>query len=367
MANPVIRTRILELLVSGDFTVTELADRLAVPYNSAAKAIARAMEEGQVHVCGYAARAAAIYRLGAGVASPVAPDPVASAESQYEHRPLNAKERGMVEQAVEYFEISDLLPGVKQFTCARYRATLSVESCADRFRKANGNDPDVHVDRYHECRRCPLGALHSGAGRDLNLGRVSRVTICGRCRAGATRLIGKHLCVSCYNRQREWLLGKNAKGTKPVKLAPLDPRRICYMSGKAPKTLYMPLTVDTEELIISALRDEKQDPRFGHSPASMAWLLDGNVYDRSIGDAVDVADAAVPVPSEIDVVQADPAAQTTSSKRVAKKVRQHARRQVRVSNVTVNLLRSVGALPPPSPAISPVPAPASYSAALFSV
>jgi hypothetical protein len=91
------------------------------------------------------------------------------------------------------------------------------------------------------------------------------MTICGRCHTGTTRLIGKHLCVSCANRQYEYLKGRNAKGTKPVKLAPLEPRKIRFMSGSAPKTLYMPLTVDTEELIIAALRDSKDTVRFGFS------------------------------------------------------------------------------------------------------
>lgn len=160
---------------------------------------------------------------------------------------------------VEYFEIVEL-PGVKHFTCDRYKATLSIEACAGMWRAGNHEGSEARF----RCKVCPLGALHAGETA-ASMSPLKGMTICGRCHTGANRLIGKHLCVSCYNRQREWLLGKNAKGTKPVKLPPLEPRRIRYMAGNAPKTLYTPLSVDTEELIISALRDSKDKVRFGFS------------------------------------------------------------------------------------------------------
>lgn len=159
----------------------------------------------------------------------------------------------------EYFEIVEL-PGVKHFTCDRYKATLSTEACAGMWRAGNHEGSEARF----RCKVCPLGALHAGETA-ASMSPLKGMTICGRCHTGVARLIGKHLCISCYNRQREYLIGKNAKGTKPVKLAPLEARRIRYMSGKAPKTLYMPLTVDTEELIISALRDSKDTVRFGFS------------------------------------------------------------------------------------------------------
>ena len=47
------------------------------------------------------------------------------------------------------------------------------------------------------------------------------------------------------------------------------------------------------------------------------------------------------------------------SERAAKKLRQKARKQVRVSNVTVGLLRNIGALPAPAPVIAPAWQPSS--------
>lgn len=87
-------------------------------------------------------------------------------------------------------------------------------------------------------------------------------TICGRCHRIAPRLIRGHICVSCYNREREILLGKNAKGGKPVKLRPLSRRRVYYLEAGEPKTLHMELSAATDELIVATLRDAHNRARF---------------------------------------------------------------------------------------------------------
>ncbi|MFP3786473.1 hypothetical protein, partial [Burkholderia sp. SIMBA_024] len=61
-----------------------------------------------------------------------------------------------------------------------------------------------------------------------------------------------------------------------------------------------------------------------------------------------------------------PLSMPTMSRRAAKKLRQQARRQVRVSNVTGGLLRGIGALPPAAPAVVPMPVAPSYSPAVMS-
>ncbi|CAB3744267.1 hypothetical protein LMG27174_07145 [Paraburkholderia rhynchosiae] len=408
MANPVIRTRILEMLRSADFTVVALADRLAVSYNSAAKAIARAREEGEVHVCGYGAYTAAIYRLGAGddVTRP-APDPVAPDDEQYDA----ANTRDATVHRVDlplYFELDGgLLPGVRHFACDRLRATMSVSSCGARWEKANSTDVDA--DRFHTCRRCSSGAAHAGRV-DHNPSQLQGMTICGRCHTGVPRLIGKHLCISCYNRARELRIGKNSKGTAPRKLARLDQRAITYRAGGVVKTRALSETVDTVELIVAVLRDEERTPQFGwHAPAAMDWLLDDDLYDRAIGNTVEVADIAavadsvqehtvvpivaspaadmvVPVPAAIDAVQGHPAADVdplqvlrdavaqlehdaqvcapTTSRRAPKGQWQQQRREVRVGRVTAGLLRAVGALPPTAVVSVPMTTPF-YMADLF--
>jgi len=161
----------------------------------------------------------------------------------------------------EYFTIADV-PGKTYFRCERYAASISTESCASMWREGNHDNSEARF----RCKCCPLGALHAGETA-ASMSPLKGALICSRCHQTANRLIGKTLCVSCYNRQREWVIGKNAKGTKPVKLAPLEPRRIRYLSGKEPRTLYLPLTIDTDELIVSVLRDSPNKVRFGFSGA----------------------------------------------------------------------------------------------------
>lgn len=68
--------------------------------------------------------------------------------------------------------------------------------------------------------------------------------------------------MSCYNRERELLIGKNAKGTKPVYLRPLHRRCIRYMAGAKLVTLTLDLSAANDELIVAALRDNRHEVKF---------------------------------------------------------------------------------------------------------
>jgi hypothetical protein len=325
---------------------------------------------------------------------PVTARPIAPQSSEFQTAPL-PKEPAMLDSSLQYFEIPEI-PGVKRFHCVRLRADLSIDNCRDRYEKSNSNDADA--DRFRTCRQCAHGARHSGR-TDPNPSPLRGATVCARCHTGATRLIGKWLCVSCMNRQYEVLKGKNAKGTAPIKLAKLDRRAITYRAGAEVKTLVRGLTVDMEELVIATLRDESNRVAFCfRAPAAMDWLL-GDEFDRSISDTPDdisvtpepVTGKAAVVPSpalaspmgvecdgepvtvEFDVLPVDPYAALREaveqierdapanvhgmSRRAAKKARQKARKQVRVSSITIGLLRNVGALPAPAPVTRPVPVP----------
>ncbi|MBB5463747.1 winged helix-turn-helix domain-containing protein [Paraburkholderia sp. Cpub6] len=386
MANPVVRNGVLELLGEGDATVTELANRLGALTNTVSKAAARLREDGDVHIAAFV-RQAAVYRHGPGVEVARPTVPIAPAGEQYDA----VNTRGANVRGVElpvYFEIDGgLLPGVRHFACDRLRATMSVSSCGTRWERADSTDVDA--DRFHTCRRCSIGAAHAGR-LDHNPSQLKGMTICGRCHTGVPRLIGKHLCISCYNRARELRIGKNSKGTAPRKLARLDQRAITYRAGGVVKTRTIAETVDTDELIVAVLRDEECAPQFAYrAPAALDWLLDEEVYDRSIGDAIEVTDVVASVPATLGVELADPVATvdvdplqalldaveqlerdapspTVSSRRAEKRLRRQAPHHVRVSNVTVQLMGNVGALPPAPPVVVPAPAAPSYSPVLMS-
>lgn len=151
----------------------------------------------------------------------------------------------------EYFEYPGM-PGRRYFRCDPLRASLSVESCATRWRAANEQDNDDCAT----CRQCQTGARHAGVG-DSNDSILCGCSVCARCHRPASRLIFGQICVSCYNRSRERAIGRNAKGTAPVKLPPLYRRTLRYRNGPVIVTACR-ISVDLNELIVSAFRDSRK-------------------------------------------------------------------------------------------------------------
>lgn len=150
-----------------------------------------------------------------------------------------------------------LVPGKQHFRCERQRATLSTEACASMWREGNHEN----IESRAGCKACPIGAMHAGES-EASMSQLRGMVLCARCHRGATRLIHEHLCVSCQNRQYEIVKGKNAKGTAPSRLPPLQPRRLWFMAGSTPTVVARKLTADVTELMVAALRDSKQHVRF---------------------------------------------------------------------------------------------------------
>jgi hypothetical protein len=86
------------------------------------------------------------------------------------------------------------------------------------------------------------------------------------------------ICVSCYNRSREFFAGKNAKGTAPVRLAALHKRRIRYLHGPDVQTLVLRASADTDELIVAALRDSKSAIVFAFNSAPPAAIKQTRLF-----------------------------------------------------------------------------------------
>lgn len=162
---------------------------------------------------------------------------------------------------VEYFAI-EAVPDKQYFRCERQWATLSTEACAKSWRVANHERNDDKA----VCRCCRIGAMHAGEDQ-ASMSPFKDMPICARCHRGATRLIGRHICVSCYNRQRELVIGRNAKGKPPVKLSALDRRQIRYMHGDQPQVLAMERSLDTMELVVAVLRDARKRVQFAFAGA----------------------------------------------------------------------------------------------------
>jgi hypothetical protein len=167
------------------------------------------------------------------------------------------------------------IPGAPapSFGCARYRAQLLTTACAKRWRQAQ-TARGYAADQIEKCRGCPIGAQHAGE-KTVRYSMLFDSPICPRCGRGSTRrLVGGHRCISCFNREREYIRGKNAKGSKPVHAIPLHRRTVCYaVEGGDVQDLTIPHSRDLVELMMTVLRTKGGRPFFyftGQGPAGMA-------------------------------------------------------------------------------------------------
>lgn len=165
--------------------------------------------------------------------------------------------------AIEYFTY-DECPG-SFFHCDRLHANLSTFACSSRWEKANS---DPFRETFTACIKCPIGALH--AGKVIEKGtELFGSRICTRCHRPSDRLIHDLHCPSCYNRQLEFLAGKNAKGTPPVKISKfggLAHRAFRFRAGDGEaRSEVSGLTISMVEAVVSLLRITPGRVEFGFS------------------------------------------------------------------------------------------------------
>jgi hypothetical protein len=154
---------------------------------------------------------------------------------------------------IAYFEV-DYLPGKPHFLCAAHRTTLSVESCAAQYRRHKGG--------CSACTCCEVGAGHAG---ETIKPRLS-ARLCARCGRTDLRLISGYVCIGCYNRQREYLLGRNAKGHFPSHARHIRATDV-FVSGVG--RTHLDRVADVSEAILVVLRrnpDSMVRPMFAPVP-----------------------------------------------------------------------------------------------------
>jgi hypothetical protein len=141
---------------------------------------------------------------------------------------------------------------LRMFRCAKLSATISTTSCASRHLEAQRASDD-ELDRLLPCRSCGIGASHAGVSL-IHYSRLYGTEICPRCGKGTTRMIRERECVSCYNRAREVISGRNAKGNAPSVLRPVFPIEVRYLVDGAPHRYAAPHATGRIELIAHLLR-----------------------------------------------------------------------------------------------------------------
>ncbi|MNF82329.1 hypothetical protein D3C84_646320 [compost metagenome] len=139
---------------------------------------------------------------------------------------------------VEYLQ---WVPGKRHFRCEKLCGIWSTADCSSRYMRAMVGD-----ERVSACRFCPIGAVHAGkvdpnqaatpSAKVKITGRPDNGSRCTRCGRFNLRIIhsGAEICVSCWNRQREWRLGRNSKGKAPITFLPLQVRRVGIMLNGVP-------------------------------------------------------------------------------------------------------------------------------------
>lgn len=127
-------------------------------------------------------------------------------------------------------------------------ADLNTEACARLWHTAN----DQRDGTYCACVNCPIGARH--AGEKFHPSQFYQSNLCARCNRPSSRLIHDLHCPSCYNRQREWIIGHNAKGTPLTKLKNLAQRSVLVRVDGSAKLVTHRHTIDELEAFVATLR-----------------------------------------------------------------------------------------------------------------
>ena len=78
-------------------------------------------------------------------------------------------------------------------------------------------------------------------------------------------MVGNHLCVSCWNREREYLIGKDRRGSKPQSHPILYRMQLKYLSNGEVRTIRQERAASMKELIIACIRDSKHSVVLGMS------------------------------------------------------------------------------------------------------
>ena len=127
------------------------------------------------------------------------------------------------------------------FDCEKLSARLSKQTCAQKY---------LAQKEYSVCKKCPIGAEHAGVKIVNTLSKA----VCARCFRQASRLIRGAVCVSCYNRELEYIKGKNAKGMFPVLAKKIYPIQVNFVVDGEVKVRTI-MAADRIELSIITLRD----------------------------------------------------------------------------------------------------------------
>jgi hypothetical protein len=161
----------------------------------------------------------------------------------------------------------DGVPG-QYFDCPSGMGCLSANACGRAYSEAM-SPVGLKEGRRITCRACPVGAQHAGVPTEAaSVSRFVGSSCCSRCHGDARRLIRGSICVSCFNREREYLIGKNAKGGKPIHAKTIGSEVITCLIGSSVQVRKMDKVASPMECVLSVLRSESRTVFFSWVGAS---------------------------------------------------------------------------------------------------
>lgn len=191
-------------------------------------------------------------------------------------------------EAIPYIE---LVPGLKHFECTRQRATISTATCGARYVEALAKPGSCRLDL---CRTCQIGPMHVDAEQQTKRVAAARAVIehapgglmpadnprmCVRTGRRDQRLIGKAICVSASNREREWRRGRNARGTAPADFIPLVPRRVGVLIDGTPAYRLLRGCQNCKEPLARAIRFMPGVRFHGERPGVPTWNPERKAFE----------------------------------------------------------------------------------------
>lgn len=207
---------------------------------------------------------------------------------------LTATAAAISAPGVEYTEAH----GLRMFRCEPHSATLTITGCAKRWRESQGSAEPAKVrgrsvksspercggppesealagircasSSLNVCRACPIGAAHAGAPV-VRYSWMFGSGVCPRCDVGGARMIGNRRCISCYNREREMALGRNARGNIPAELLATSRLRPVSLHVIVDGQVHLKRAdaVDVREPVVHVLRTTKGALAFAFAGAGV--------------------------------------------------------------------------------------------------
>jgi hypothetical protein len=175
---------------------------------------------------------------------------------------------------------------IEMMRCERRAMTLSKPGCARLWESANGAKAPEPWEARSACRGCAVGATSAGRTiRAVDTAADVWSVICCRCLQPASRLISATFCVSCYNRQREAIVGRNAKGTRPALSDRLFCARFAVGQGKGVRVVVRPHVTTAAEAMIQTAKTNSARGALAFGRCRVQW-----------GDAVGQMELGVATP-----------------------------------------------------------------------